>query len=174
MILTGDAIHTAVNMGDIVIAPFDPAYLSPNSYDFHLGDSCRTYETEILDAAISNPTKLEKIPPEGMILTPDRVYLFNTQEVIGSERYVPIIRARSSVARLGLFVHVTADLIDIGSINNLTLQLHAVLPVRVYPGMRIGQVTFWVCEGEIEPYSGKYAKVDSPAASLSYVEFENK
>ena len=42
---------------------------------------------------------------------------------------------------------ITADLIDLGSINQLTLQMHAVIPARVYPGMRIGQVTFWAVEG---------------------------
>ena len=54
-----------------------------------------------------------------------------TEEVMGSDRFVPIIHGRSSTARMGLFVHITADLIDIGSYNQWTLQLHAVQPVRM-------------------------------------------
>ena len=90
---------------------------------------------------------------------------------MGSKHFVPIIRGRSSVGRLGIFINITADLIDIGSINQWTLQLHAIAPVRVYPGMLIGQVTFWVPEGPIDLYTGKYGTLPSPVASLSYLEF---
>ena len=168
MILTGDAIQKAVTRGEIVISPFDCRCVGPNSYDFHLGSKCRTYDNAILDSAKDNPSTLVQIGSAGVLLRPNKVYLFDTEEIIGSTRFVPIIRARSSVARLGLFIHVTADLIDLGSINRLTLQLHAVMPLRVYPSMPIGQVTFWVCEGAITLYSGKYRGVESPAASLSY------
>ena len=75
---------------------------------------------------------------------------------MGSDSFVPIIRGRSSFARLGLFIHVTADLIDIGSHNQWTLQLHCVQPLRLYAGMHVGQVTFWTVKGEIVLYSGKY------------------
>ncbi|MFT7835891.1 hypothetical protein Q5530_07050 [Saccharothrix sp. BKS2] len=103
-----------------------------------------------------------------------RIYLAGTAERMGSEHYVPIIRARSSIARLGLFIHVTADLIDIGSINNWTLQLHAVQPVRVYPGMRIGQVTCWSVEGEIELYRGKYQHSRRPMPSMIHRDFSDE
>ncbi len=172
MILTGRAIEAAVDQGEIAISPFEPACLGPNSYDFHLGTRCRTYDAPVLDSGRPNPSTVQEVPPEGLVLDPKRIYLWDTWEVIGSNRYVPIIRARSSTARLGLFVHVTADMIDIGSINRLTLQLHAVVPVRVYPRMRVGHVTFWVCSGEIVPYAGKYRDIESPAGSLSYRDFE--
>lgn len=112
------------------------------------------------------------MPDEGIVLQPGRIYLGHTLEVMGSDHYVPIIRGRSSVARLGLFVHVTADLIDIGSHNQWTLQFHAVQPVRIYPGMRIGQVTFWHPDGKIELYRGKYQGSMGPRGSEVHRDFE--
>lgn len=170
MILTGQAIKDAVDAARIRITPFCESFLGPNSYDFHLGDRCRIYTADVLDCALENETVEFMIGPEGIVLRPDRVYLFNTEEVIGSDYYVPIIRGRSSVGRLGVFIHITADLIDIGSMNQLTLQLHAVLPTRVYPGMLIGQVTFWSVLGAIQRYSGKYRARRSPVSSLSFLD----
>jgi dCTP deaminase len=170
MILTGEAIHEAVRAGDIVIDPFDQARLCPNSYDFALGDRCTQYVNQELDVRQPNPTLERRIPDYGIVLSPDRIYLWNTAETMGSTRYVPIIRGRSSAGRLGLFIDITADLIDIGSINSWTLQLHAVTPVRVYPGMVIGQVTFWTADGEIQLYRGKYGSRRSPVPSLSHLD----
>jgi dCTP deaminase len=89
---------------------------------------------------------------------------------MGSTRFVPIVKGRSGVARLGLFIHATADLIDIGSINQWTLQLIPTLDVKVYPGMRIGQVTFWEVAGPIEHYSGKYQDSKGPVASMIHLD----
>jgi dCTP deaminase len=171
VILTGPAIEAAVRAGEIIIDPFDPAQLGPNSYDFRLGFRCKVYRDAELDAARENPVVELAIPPTGLVLRPDRIYLVNTQETMGSTRYVPIIRGRSSTGRLGVFIDITADLIDIGSINQWTLQLHAVQSVRVYPGMLIGQVTFWQVEGDIVLYRGKYAAHTSPVPSLSHLDW---
>ena len=171
MILTGAEIARQRAAGRLTIDPFDEKRLSPNSYDFRLGPTLLGYVDQELDAAIENPTWSADIPDEGVVLWPGRIYLGHTSEVMGSEFYVPIIRARSSVARLGLFVHVTADLIDIGSINQWTLQLFPVQPVRVYAGMAVGQVTFWEPLGKIELYAGKYQGSRGPKASLSYKDF---
>ncbi len=168
MILTSQAIHDAVVSGSIVIDPFDPSRLGPNSYDFALGSRCRTYLSKTLDSRRHNPSRVLEVDERGLELAPNQLYLFNTAERIGSNSFVPIIRGRSSFARLGVFIHITADLIDLGSVNQLTLQLHAVLPVRVYPGTLVGQVTFWRPEGPIALYRGKYGQLESPAASLLY------
>lgn len=173
MILTGPQIQFAVEGGEIVIRPFRRRQLAPNSYDFRLGNRCCVYTSRILDAASPNKTRTFKIPAEGMVLSPNRLYLVNTQETMGSTHYVPIIRGRSSIGRLGIFIDITADLIDLGSINQWTLQLHSVAPVRVYPGMLIGQVTFWVPKGPKRLYEGKYAKLKSPAPSQSYLDFKH-
>lgn len=170
MILTGPQIESAVAQGEIVIRPFRRGQLAPNSYDFRLGDRCCVYTARRLDAAKENATRAFTIPKQGLMLQPNRLYLVNTEETMGSEHYVPIIRGRSSVGRLGVFIDITADLIDLGSINQWTLQLHAVHPVRVYPGMLIGQVTFWRTFGRRVQYRGKYRRHQSPVPSLVHLD----
>jgi dCTP deaminase len=168
VILSGEAIKTAVASGEIIIAPFSESQLGPNSYDFRLGDRCKVYKEAILDPFKQNEVVECTISAEGLLLSPGRIYLVNTLETIGSTKYVPIIRGRSSTGRLGLFIDVTADLIDLGSINQLTLQLVPVLPLRVYPGILIGQVTFWSTKGLPAFYDGKYKGRESPTESLAY------
>lgn len=170
MILTGPQIERAVNDEDIVIRPFRRRQLAPNSYDFRLGNRCCIYTSKLLDAAKENTTRRYTIPKKGIVLRPNRLYLINTAETMGSTRYVPIIRGRSSIGRLGIFIDITADLIDLGSINQWTLQIHVVHPVRVFPGMLIGQVTFWRTYGRRLLYAGKYCGRQSPVPSLSYLD----
>jgi dCTP deaminase len=174
VILTGPEILAARARGEIIIEPFDEKRLGPNSYDFALGNRMRWYTGKILDARKENETDSGTIPNDGLVVTPDRLILCNTQEVMGSTHYVPIIRGRSSTGRLGLFIDITADLIDLGSINQWTLQLHAVLPVRIHAGMLIGQVTFWRAQGDRSEYGGKYSALESPVASLSYLSNEQE
>ncbi|MEU4499547.1 dCTP deaminase [Streptomyces sp. NBC_00210] len=171
MILTGAEISRQVDKGRITIDPFDERQLNPNSYNFRLGDVLKVYTNEVLDPRVPQPTRDIRIPPAGIALGPDRIHLGHTMEVLGSEHYVPIVKGRSSSARLGIFVHVTADLIDIGSTGQVTLQLFAVQPVLVYPGMLIGQVTFWVPEGPIRLYEGKYQGSRGPVSSLIHRDF---
>ena len=149
MILTNHEIHSAVLSGDIVIKPFRADQLNPNSYDFRLGCRYRTYTEGILDPSSDNLTQSFEIPKHGVELSPSRIYLVDTEEAIGSAKYVPIIRGRSSIGRLGIFINITADMIDIGTFGAITLQLHCVEPVRIYPDMVIGQVTFWKISSEI-------------------------
>jgi dCTP deaminase len=171
MILTGQEILKQVQEGAIHITPFDEAAINPNSYDFRLGAEIVGYRDPVLDVRRDNPTWSRTMDSSGMLLEPGRIYLGHTAEVMGSERFVPIIRAKSSIARLGLFIHVTADLIDIGSINQWTLQLYPVQPIRVYPGMLVGQVTFWTVEGRIELYRGKYQGSRGAQASKVHMDF---
>jgi dCTP deaminase len=174
MILSGEAIRAAVEAGDIVIDPFDERQLGPNSYDFRLGDRCKTYKEGILDPLKRNDVVAFTIPPDGVVLSPGRIYLVNTMERMGSTKYVPIIRGRSSIGRLGLFINITSDLIDLGSINQWTLQLVATLPFRALPGTLIGQVTFWVTKGEPAYYAGRYKGSESPMESLAYQDAERE
>lgn len=171
MILTGTSIQQCVSAGDITIEPFNCNNLNPNSYNFSLGDYVYVYKNRMLDPRIKQDTVKIDIPDEGLILQPDTLYLGYTCEKMGSEKYVPIINGRSSTGRLGLFVHITANLIDIGSINHWTLQMHAVQPVKIYKGMLIGQVTFWKPYGEIILYKGKYKNSTGPMASEIWRDF---
>lgn len=172
MILTGNEIIRQVEAGRIKITPFCTEQINPNSYNFRLGDKIRYYINEVLDPRVKQPTSEIQIDQNGFLLKPGKIYLGHTEEVMGSDYYVPIVKGRSSTARLGLFVHVTADIIDIGSHNQWTLQMYAVQPVRVYAGMLIGQVTFWMVRGEIQLYHGKYQGTMGPKESLIYRDFQ--
>jgi deoxycytidine triphosphate deaminase len=143
MILTGAEIRRQHTLGRIVIDPFDPACLNPNSYDFHLAPTLRVYTELPLDPRRENPTTALIIPPEGLVLEPQRLYLGHTCETLGSAHYVPSYAARSSIARLGLFINLSATLGDLGEIGQWPLHLLAVQPLRIYPAMQIGQMLWW-------------------------------
>ena len=158
--------------GTIIIRPFQAENLTTNSYDISLGRELLAYTSEVLDPYQKPEVRRIVIPEEGYLLPKGSFHLGATEQVIGSTQYVPLLHARSGTARSGLFVHVTADLVDIGFVGNLTLQLYATLPVRVYPGQKIGQVTFWRPYGEIRLYDGKYQHSSGPQASKTYLDYE--
>lgn len=164
-ILTGAEIRRQWQRGAIRIEPFDEARLNPNSYNFALAHNLRVYQEPMLDARIDNPTTDIVIGGDGYVLEAGRLYLGGTVEVLGGTRFAPTFAARSSIARLGLSIHLSSGLGDIGYIGQWTLQLLATHPVRVYPGMEIGQMMWWVPEGEITCYRGKYQGSRGPRAS---------
>lgn len=149
MILTGLEIVKEWKAQRICIQPFSVDQINPNSYDFRLANIIKVYTNHVLDSRKTNSDIEILIPEEGLVLQPGRVYLGCTKERMGSDHYVPIIHGKSSIARLGLFIHVTADLIDIGFHGQWTLQMNPIQPVKVYPDMRIGHVTFSKVFGEI-------------------------
>ncbi len=170
MILTGPEIVKQREAGHIIIEPFTPEQITPNSYDFRLGEEIRKYTVPVLDPRQEMPTEIVPWEDNGttasMILHPGTVYLAQTLEIMGSRdsnRFAPMIKGKSSIARLGLFVHISSGLIDPGFVGQWTLTLHAVQPVRVYRGMLIGQATFWALDG---------APVDRPRALKSKLEKE--
>ncbi len=166
MILTGPEIAKQVAAGRIVIDPFSPEQVNPNSYNFRLDRYLLVYTESIIDPKRSLPTKTIEIPPQGLRLEAGCLYLGSTVEKLGSPHYAPTYAARSSVARLGLFINLSASLGDIGFVGTWTLQLHAVQPIVVYPYMEIGQMMFWVPHGTISLYNGKYQASHGPRASL--------
>jgi len=172
MILTGNKIIKEVESGKIEIAPFDKNRITTNSYDLSIGETILCYKTKIIDPKVETPCEEIKIPSDGMVLNPGDFVLGHSNERIGSDFYVPIIHGRSGTARMGLFVHVTADLIDIGSHGVSTFQLYATLPVRLYPDILIAQVSFWVPFGDIVLYKGKYQNSTGPKPSMTYKDFK--
>lgn len=165
VILTGPEIIESAGNGKISISPFNRDQVNPNSYNVCLGETLVTYSDEVIDAYHPNPTEVTKIDPSGYVLQPDELYLGHTVEEVGSDFYVPLLFGRSSVGRLGLFVEITAPIGDIGFHGQWTLMLSPVRPLRVYPGMKIGQIMFFDTLGEIEPYSGKYQGAVGPQES---------
>ncbi|MET8987163.1 dCTP deaminase [Nonomuraea wenchangensis] len=165
MILTGPEIIEASADGRIRISPFNPDQVNPNSYNVCLGDTLLTYSSEIIDPYEPNPTDSITMDESGYVLRPEQLYLGHTVEQVGTDRYVPLLFGRSSVGRLGLFVEITAPIGDIGFHGQWTLMLSPVRPLRVYPGMRIGQIMFFVSVGEIDLYAGKYQASQGPQES---------
>src|SRR5262245_29330763 len=156
MILSGDEIVR--NLGtNIVIDPFDDTRLNPNSYNLTLHDELLTYEEVVLDMAEPNRTRRIRIPKEGLVLTPQKLYLGRTAERTETHNLVPMIEGRSSIGRLGLFVHVTAGFGDVGFCGYWTLEMFAVQPVKIYPGVSICQIFYHTLTGVITEYrDGKY------------------
>jgi dCTP deaminase len=165
MILTGPQIIDSVASGRIRISPFELGQVNPNSYNVRLGSTLRTYDTEVIDAYRPSPMRSIAMDGDGYVLRPDELYLGHTVEEAGSDYYVPLLFGRSSVGRLGLFVEITAPIGDIGFHGQWTLMLSPVRPLRVYPGMKIGQIMFFESFGEIELYSGKYQRASGPQES---------
>ncbi|GAA1889789.1 dCTP deaminase [Asanoa iriomotensis] len=159
MILTGAAITTAVQNGEITFDPFDPVMVNPNSVNYRLGSTLQVPTVPVMDPRVDTPCEQITIPDHGYVLKPSRVYLGATVETIGSRRFVPSLIGRSSLGRLGLFLQISADLGQLGACHRWTLEIVAVQPIRVYAGMRIGQVSFWVPEGHRQPYRGYYGRI---------------
>jgi dCTP deaminase len=101
----------------------------------------------------SNRVQRVKIPQEGLVLTPNQLYLGRTIERTETHNYVPMIEGRSSIGRLGLFVHVTAGFGDVGFCGYWTLEMFAVQPIKIYPGVSICQLFFHQITGDITEYS---------------------
>ncbi|MEJ8650696.1 dCTP deaminase [Streptomyces sp. MS1.AVA.3] len=165
MILTGPAITTSAHDGRLRIHPFEADQVNPNSYNVRLGSTLLTYTADVIDAHSPNPTRSFDISDDGYVLKPGELYLGHTLEEVGSDVFVPLLFGRSSVGRLGLFVEITAPIGDIGFHGQWTLMLSAIRPLRVYAGMKIGQIMFFVSTGDINLYTGKYQAAAGPQAS---------
>jgi dCTP deaminase len=169
MILSGLEIQARLG-GDIRIEPFDPKALNPNSYNLSLHDELILYEEVVLDMAKSNRVRRITIPREGLVLSPNQLYLGRTVERTETHNLVPQIEGRSSVGRLGLFVHVTAGFGDVGFCGYWTLEMFAVQPVRIYPGVPICQIFYHEISGPIREYDSKYQHSRDIQPSLLYRE----
>ncbi|HEY5575676.1 MAG TPA: dCTP deaminase, partial [Clostridiaceae bacterium] len=113
MILSGREIKNKMGK-EIVIEPFSEKQLNPNSYNLKLHNELLVYDEEVLDMKKQNKVKSIVIPEEGLVLEPGKLYLGRTVEYTETDKYVPMLEGRSSVGRLGLFIHVTAGFGDVG------------------------------------------------------------
>ena len=172
MILSGLKIKEEILNNKIFIEPFDDNLMNPNSYNYRLGDELLEISGDVIDSRKETKYKRIKLTNNGYILKPHKLYLASTLESIGSNSYVTQLIGRSSVGRLGLFLQVTAPLGHVGCNHHWTLELKAVQPLRVYKGMKIGQVTFWMIDGEKENTyeNGKYNSYSKPQISMFYKE----
>ncbi len=172
MILTGNEIRAQLGK-NIIIEPFDEKLLNPNSYNLRLHDELLVYEEIVLDMKRPNRFRRYTIPPEGMVLTPGQLYLGRTLERTETHQFVPMLEGRSSIGRLGVFVHVTAGIGDVGFCGYWTLEIIAAQPVRIYPGIPVCQIVYHTLHGEITEYdSDKYQNNADIQPSLLYRELK--
>ncbi len=172
MILSGLEIKKRIGK-EIKIEPFDEKYLNPNSYNLRLDRELLTYDEDILDMKKINRFKKLEIPEEGLVLEPNRLYLGKTFEYTETDKLVPMLEGRSSIGRLGLFVHVTAGFGDVGFSGFWTLEIHCIQPIRIYSGVEICQIYYHTIEGAYEKYTGgKYQNNKGIQPSLLYKDFE--
>jgi dCTP deaminase len=170
MILSGHEIREQLG-GNIVIEPFDESRLNPNSYNLALHDELMLYEEVVLDMRKKNRVRRIQIPREGLVLQPNQLYLGRTAERTETHNLVPMIEGRSSVGRLGLFVHVTAGFGDVGFCGYWTLEMFAVQPVRIYAGVPICQIFYHDLRGDFTEYaSDKYQHNTDIQPSLLFKE----
>lgn len=150
MILSDKRILEEIEKGHIVIEPYDRKCLGTNSYDVHLGKHLATYKSRVLDAKKHNEIDHFEIPEEGFVLEPNTLYLGVTLEYTETHQHVPFLEGKSSTGRLGIDIHATAGKGDVGFCNTWTLEISCAQPVRIYAGMPIGQLIYFVVEGEVE------------------------
>lgn len=158
MTLSDSVILEEKLAGRIFIGNFKRENLNPNSYDLTLAPELKYYEDPILDVRNPNREIVTKTMDEnGFVLYPGTVYLYCCNEKIGVHKNIRAkVEGKSSLGRLGLFVHVTAGFIDTGFQGSLVLELVATQPIRIYPNMKIAQIEFTRVEGEIlESYDKK-------------------
>ncbi|WKL47840.1 dCTP deaminase [Flavobacterium pectinovorum] len=174
MILSGKEIVKRLKT-DISIEPFDVRQLNPNSYNLRLHEDLLVYNNSILDMKIENKTTPLTIPKSGLLLEPNKLYLGRTVEYTKTHNYVPMLEGRSSIGRLGMFIHVTAGFGDVGFEGYWTLEIFVIQPLIIYPNVEICQIYYHAIQGEFESYSsGKYQKNDGIQPSYLFKDFENK
>ena len=179
MILSGNEIQRQLGT-NIKIDPFDERQLNPNSYNLRLHDELLVYDELELD--MRRPAKYRRvpIPPEGIVLQPNRLYLGRTVERTETHNYVPMLEGRSSIGRLGIDIHATAGKGDVGFCNHWTLEISVKQPIRVYAGMPVGQLIYFQTSSPVTvPYntksSAKYnERTDRPVESMMWKNFEDK
>jgi dCTP deaminase len=172
MILSGKEIKRKLNQ-DIFIEPFNERQIGPNSYNLRLHNELMVYADSVLDMKKQHSVQRIMIPEEGLMLQPGKLYLGRTLEHTRTDNHVPMLEGRSSIGRLGMFIHITAGFGDVGFNGFWTLEIFCVQPIRIYPGVEICQIFYHTIEGEYTRYkSNKYQNNKGIQPSLLYKDFE--
>ncbi|MGA7226586.1 MAG: dCTP deaminase [Acidimicrobiia bacterium] len=188
MIYSDRSIREAIENGSIQIDPFESSFVQPSSVDLRVGQGFRVFVnhrygqidprhpqtdlTQLVDTGEDDP----------FMLHPGEFVLGSTLERIklGND-VVARLEGKSSLGRLGLLIHSTAGFIDPGFQGHITLELSnvATLPIAIYPGMKIGQISFYQMTTEADvPYGSpqlgsKYQGQTGPTASRSHQDFDD-
>ena len=186
-VLSDRDIRSALQAGRVRIDPYDASCLQPSSVDLHLDADFRVFRNNrypYIDVRAPQPDLTEPVSiaeDEQFILHPNEFVLGQTLEWVElPDDLVARIEGKSSLGRLGLLIHSTAGYVDPGWKGNLTLELSNVanLPIALYRGMKIGQISFFKMSSAVErPYGSrelgsKYQGQSSPTESQFYRDFE--
>ncbi|WP_327678878.1 dCTP deaminase [Kitasatospora sp. NBC_00458] len=186
MLLSDKDIRTEIDKGRVVIDPYDPAMIQPSSIDVRLDRFFRVFENHRyphIDPSEEQPDLTRLVEPEGddaFILHPGEFVLASTYEVISlPDDVASRLEGKSSLGRLGLLTHSTAGFIDPGFSGHVTLELSnvATLPIKLYPGMKIGQLCLFRLSSPSEHpygserYGSRYQGQRGPTPSRSYLNF---
>src|SRR6188474_3012681 len=187
MVLSDRTIRAEIDAGRIAFDPYDPSLIQPSSVDVRVDRSFRVFHNArhpFIDVrkAQEDLTELVTVPgDEPFILHPGEFVLGRTLEWVElPDDIVARLEGRSSLGRLGLLIHSTAGYVDPGWKGTLTLELSNVanLPIALYAGMRIGQISFFRMSSPVErPYGSKelgskYQGQSEPTASQFYKDFD--
>jgi dCTP deaminase len=187
VVLSDRDIRSEIAAGRIVIEPFIPEAVQPSSVDLHLDRRFRVFRNSrypFIDVRADQPDMTELVEIAGdepFILHPGEFVLGSTLERVALPNdLVARLEGKSSLGRLGLLIHSTAGYVDPGWEGNLTLELSNVanLPITLYDGMKIGQISFQRLSSPAEVGYGdasigsKYRGQRDPTASLYHRDFE--
>jgi dCTP deaminase len=186
-VLSDHDIAAQLASGRVKVEPYDAADLQPSSVDLHLDRSFRVFRNNryaFIDVRTSQPDLTELLnvaDEEPFILHPGEFVLGQTLEWVElPDNLVARLEGKSSLGRLGLLIHSTAGYVDPGWKGKLTLELSNVakLPIALYFGMKIGQISFFEMSSPVDrPYGSsglgsKYQGQSEPTASAYFEDFE--
>ena len=186
MLLSDRDLRAEIASGRVGVDPFDPGMVQPSSIDVRLDRYFRVFENHRyphIDPAEEQPdlTRLvETEPDEAFILHPGEFALASTYEVVTlPDDIAGRLEGKSSLGRLGLLTHSTAGFIDPGFTGHVTLELSnvATLPIKLWPGMKIGQLCLFRLSSAAEHpygsaiYGSRYQGQRGPTPSRSFANF---
>ena len=186
MLLSDRDLRALLEAGRVQLEPYDPAMIQPSSIDVRLDRFFRVFENHRyphIDPAVEQPDLTRLVEPDGeepFILHPGEFALASTYEVISlPDDVAGRLEGKSSLGRLGLLTHSTAGFIDPGFSGHVTLELSnvATLPIKLWPGMKIGQLCLFQLSSPAEfpygseKYGSRYQGQRGPTPSKSYLSF---
>ncbi|MBB5075293.1 dCTP deaminase [Nonomuraea endophytica] len=186
MLLSDRDIFAEIDSGRLSLEPFDEDMIQPSSIDVRLDRFFRVFENHKyphIDPAVEQPDLTRLVEPDGdepFILHPGEFVLASTYEVITlPDNLASRLEGKSSLGRLGLLTHSTAGFIDPGFSGHVTLELSnvATLPIKLWPGMKIGQLCVFRLSSPAEhpygaeKYGSRYQGQRGPTPSRSFKSF---
>ena len=172
--LTGPEITKRVANNQLIIKPFNPEMVNPNSYNLTIGPKLLVYKPRhwftpwrkpLVWGQLNPPDYIVYMDPKkGFLIKPGWFYLGSNCEYTISPDVVPVLDGRSSTGRLSLHIHATAGFGDVGFEGCWTLEIYSIIPVVIFPFTPICQISYDTPEGELLSYNGLYKGYREPVS----------